>query len=207
MPFSPKRRSIAPLASSVSRCASVSPKAKPFARAESRPSFCPYAPGHKAGKLVCGDARVLVNEPLGLVEPQPVVLYQLLRSLTQSDFTARSVRRERCFDIETFHKLQAAQVIAERIGNAVPRADVRAYVKKNMVAEENELSLFVKKAKMPRGVPRRCKAAQLVAAVAQHVAVVKLTRRECAGREFYGRGFGRPQRKILFRHAFAQNRA
>ena len=91
------------------------------------PVFCPYAPGHKAGKLVCGDARVLVNEPLGLVEPQPVMLYQLLRSLTQSDFTARSVRRERGFDIETFHKLQAAQVIAERIGNAVPRADVRAY--------------------------------------------------------------------------------
>ena len=73
---------------------------------------------------------MLVNEPLGLAEPQPVMLYQLLRSLTQSDFTARSVCRERGFDIETFHKLQTAQVIAERIGNAVPRADVRAYVKK-----------------------------------------------------------------------------
>ena len=57
---------------------------------------------------------------------------------------------------------------------------------------------------MPRGVPRRCKAAQLVAAVAQHVAVVKLARRECAGGEFYCRGLRRPQRKILFRHAFAQ---
>jgi len=114
------------------------------------------------------------------------------------------VRRERGFDIETFHKLQAAQVIAERIGNAVPRADVRAYVKKNVVAEENELALFVKKAKMPRSVSGRCKAAQLVAAVAQHVAVVKLARRKCAGCEFYRRGLCRPQGKILFRHALAQ---
>ena len=57
------------------------------------PVFRSYAPGHKAGKLVCCDTRMLVNEPLGLVEPQPVVLYELLRTLTQSDFTARSVRR------------------------------------------------------------------------------------------------------------------
>ena len=94
-------------------------------------------------------ARVLVNEPLGLVEPQPVMLYQLLRTLAQRKLAARSVRRERGFDIETFHKLQAAQVIAERIGNAVPRADVRAYVEKNMVTEENELSLSSKRQRCP----------------------------------------------------------
>lgn len=65
------------------------------------PVFRFYPPGHQAGKLVCCDARALVNEPLGLVEPQPVVLYQLLRSLTQRKLAARSVRRERGFDISS----------------------------------------------------------------------------------------------------------